>query len=81
MNDLEVADKMSRSHFERLHAPPATSERNGDPMSLRGPEVTAFASTPTFSNSPRALTVNMITPMLPVTEDGCAMTVSAADAI
>ena len=55
--------------------------RNGEPMSLRGPEVMALASTPTFSKRPLAFTVSMITPMLPVTVDGCTKIASAAMAI
>ena len=47
-------------------------------MSLRGPDVMALASTPTFSNNPLALTVNMMTPILPVTVEGWTKMLSAA---
>ena len=47
-------------------------------MSLRGPDVMALASTPTFSNRPLALTVSMMTPMLPVTVEGWTRIASVA---
>ena len=53
---------------------------NGEPISFFGPEATAVASNPIFSSSPRAFTVSMITPRLPVTEEGWTMILSAATA-
>jgi hypothetical protein len=52
--------------------------RNGEPASLREPDLMASGATPIFSSRPWALTVSMITPMLPVMLVGCTKIWSAA---